>query len=62
MFEEVQDSDMPIDEVEEQEMTGEVQDTHQANQNQFSNGNIQNTEEVKINTNGNVNQASAQVD
>ena len=62
MFEEVQDSDMPIDEVEEQEMVGEVQDTHQANQNQFTNGNIQNTEEVKINSNGNVNQASAQVD
>jgi len=37
---------MPIDEVEEQELNGEVQDTAQDNQNQFSNGNVQNSEEI----------------
>lgn len=37
---------MPIDEVEEQELMGEPQDTHQANQNNLPNGNNQNSEQV----------------
>ena len=53
---------MPIDEVEEQELNGEIQDTAQDNQNQFSNGNVQNSEEIQTNTNANINQASAHVD
>ena len=53
---------MPIDEVEEQELNGEVQDTAQDNKNQFANGNVQNSEEIQTNTNANINQASAHVD